>query len=719
MKALLKAGLIALLLAIVLLVAALVIIPLLVNPNDYKPQLQQLVREQSGMELLIDGEIGLSIFPTLGFTLQQVSLANQGQPLARLEQAQMALKLLPLLGGKVEVQALALDGLDLQLVKTPQGEANWVPKPPSGLGTASTATPDTPDQPAAAQTPAGGSGEIRLSVSEIRIRDISLHYLDQQQGKEYRLEQMSLLTGAIEPGQPFPLELNFNLDSRDPELSLKTRLTAEASLDLARQHYRLQQLVLDSQLSGATTGGKSVPLRLAGNIDAQLGEGRIQLDTLSLGLANLTANADLKVTALQPLRYEGSLQLPAFDLKALMSTLGQPALDTQDPAALKAIALSSQLSGSDQSIELSGLQLGLDGSRFNGRIAIPSFANQALRFSLKGDSLNVDRYLPPAPAKGGKGEASAPATPPPAAAASSEWDDSPLLPVETLSALDLVGELQLGRLVASGVTISDASLKLSARNGLLKLEQLKGGAFDGQFSKTASLDLNKSPISLNATVDMEKVDISEVLKLVNPDKPAARGRANISTRLDARGNSQRKLVNSLNGTTRFSIDDGALLGTNLNQLVCRAVASVRKKTLAEQSWPQETPFRSLGGSLNIRNGVAGNNDLIAAMDNLKLSGDGEINLPAKALDYRLGLTIVGNGADQDEACQINEKYANIAWPVRCNGSFVGDKRLCGIDSQRMGAVVAGIAGQEVQQKINKKLEEKLGSGLKGLFDKLQ
>ncbi|WP_426415702.1 AsmA family protein [Aestuariirhabdus sp. LZHN29] len=726
MKALLKVGLITLLLVIALLIAALVIIPLLVNPNDYKPQLHQLVREQSGLELVIDGDIGLSIFPTLGFELEKVALTNRGQPLAQLERARAALKLLPLLSGQVEMQALELAGLDLKLVKNARGEANWEVRTPEREGSAAPATASAPDtQPASNHTADSASKPIRLSIAEIRIQDISVHYLDQQQGSEYRLEQMSLLTGAIEPGKPFPLKLAATLNSHAPRLELQTRLTAEANVDLASQRYELHNLDLQSQLSGDATTDKTVPLSLKGNITADLAGQRVQLDNLVLELASLRATTQLNVTSMSPLTYAGNIDLPAFDLNALLNALGQPAIDTQHPDALKAIALKSGLKGDDNAIALDPISLGLDGSRFNGRIALDDIANQSLRFALKGDRFSVDDYLPPKSEQSSTAE-EAPTTPGsavPAAndqqAASKPWDDSPLLPVDALKTLDVIGELALAELISSGVTLSDASLKLSAQNGLLKLEQLKGRAFDGLFSKSATLDLNKTPIHLSATVEMNGVDVSEVLKVASPGDPAARGRAAISTRITARGNSQLKLVNSLNGTTRFSIEEGALLGTDLNRLVCRAVARVRKKTLTDPAGPEETPFKQLGGSLNIRNGVAANDDLIASMDNLKLAGKGAINLPDKALDYRLGLTIVGNGAEQDEACQINEQYADIVWPVRCKGPFDSSRSLCGIDNERMSAVLTGLATREVQKKLSDKIEEKFGTGLKGLFDKFK
>jgi len=47
-----------------LLLAAVFIVPSLVDWNGYKPRIADAVREATGRDLVIDGDIGLSILPT-------------------------------------------------------------------------------------------------------------------------------------------------------------------------------------------------------------------------------------------------------------------------------------------------------------------------------------------------------------------------------------------------------------------------------------------------------------------------------------------------------------------------------------------------------------------------------------------------------------------------------------------------------------------------------
>ncbi|MGV8719841.1 AsmA family protein, partial [Pseudomonas aeruginosa] len=55
--------------------------------------------------------------------------------------------------------------------------------------------------------------------------------------------------------------------------------------------------------------------------------------------------------------------------------------------------LASAMAGSRNSLNLEDLKLGLDDTAFSGRFGIADFARQSLRAQLKGDKLDLDRYL--------------------------------------------------------------------------------------------------------------------------------------------------------------------------------------------------------------------------------------------------------------------------------------------------------------------------------------
>ncbi|MNG11986.1 hypothetical protein D3C84_955640 [compost metagenome] len=134
----------------------------------------------------------------------------------------------------------------------------------------------------------------------------------------------------------------------------------------------------------------------------------------------------------------------------------------------------------------------------------------------------------------------------------------------------------------------------------------------------------------------------------------------------------------------------------------------------------ETPFEELKGSLTFINGVASNPDLRASIPGLKVKGDGTVDLRVLGLDYRVGVIIEGDKNEMpDPACQVNERYVGIEWPLRCRGPLELGAKACRLDKDGMGKVAGKLAGEKLTEKLEEKLGDKvspeLKDALKGLF----
>ena len=118
---------------------------------------------------------------------------------------------------------------------------------------------------------------------------------------------------------------------------------------------------------------------------------------------------------------------------------------------------------------------------------------------------------------------------------------------------------------------------------------------------------------------------------------------------------------------------------------------------------------------NIRNGIAHNPDLRVAIPGLAVKGKGDINLRVLSLDYYLGVLIQGDTQPMaDPACQVNQRYKNIEWPVRCRGPLELGAKACRIDEDGLGKIATGM----VSEKLNEKLQEKLGDKISPKLDRL-
>src|SRR6202035_4286889 len=111
-----------------LVVIGLVALLLFVDPNRYRGDIERVAKEHSARVLNLHGQLELKIFPWLALSVHDVQLSNpEGfgtQPFMTVQNASIGVKLLPLLGKRLEVSRIALDGVNVNLVSRGE-ENNW------------------------------------------------------------------------------------------------------------------------------------------------------------------------------------------------------------------------------------------------------------------------------------------------------------------------------------------------------------------------------------------------------------------------------------------------------------------------------------------------------------------------------------------------------------------------------------------------------------------
>ncbi|WP_305814090.1 AsmA family protein [Photobacterium leiognathi] len=113
---------------IIVVVLGIVALMTLVNPNQFKPVIAEQVKEQTGRDLVISGDIGWRFFPTLGLNVGETALKNpQGfaQPnLIQFKQAELSVAVLPLLSHKLDIGTVSLDGAHVFVQTLKDGRSN-------------------------------------------------------------------------------------------------------------------------------------------------------------------------------------------------------------------------------------------------------------------------------------------------------------------------------------------------------------------------------------------------------------------------------------------------------------------------------------------------------------------------------------------------------------------------------------------------------------------
>ncbi|PPA02923.1 AsmA family protein [Pseudomonas sp. MWU12-2312b] len=709
------------------------------DPNNYKDEIRQIARDKAHIELTLNGDIGWSLFPWLGLELHDAgvaTLAKPTEPFADLQMLGLSVRVLPLLRREVQMSDVRVEGLNLRLTRDKDGHGNWedigkVPAPTTTGTPAATSGEPAPQTTAQVEKP---SQPVRLDIDSLTVNNARVEYNDEKTGKQFSAESIQLSTGPVHDSTNTPIKLTAFLGTNQPVLRVRTELNGELRFERALQRYKLEDMRLSGEVAGDPLQGKTMTFAAQGQLLLDKAANVAEWTGIKISANQLRALGELKVNDLDKTpQISGGLSIAQFDLAKFVDSIGQT-LPAMAEGSLSKVELVSRLAGTPTSLVLDEINLKVDDSTFSGRIAVEDFAKQSLRAVLKADTFNVDRYLQPKSAEANSATqvrqaevasteadalAGAGSTPLPQAPTKDAWSNERLLPVERLSKLDVDADLTFGQLTPEKLPIQNAALKANGQGGLLTLTNLRGDLYGGNFEATGTLDVRQQVPVLNLQTKINRVPVEKILESQGKNPPV-KGLVTLNSNLTGNGNSQKALIETLNGNAGFVINNGVLLNANLEQQLCKGIATLNRKTLSGEPRGKDTPFQELKGSLTLRNGVASNPDLKVRIPGMTVKGDGDVDLRVLGMDYRVGIIVEGDtSAMPDPACQVGDKFVGIEWPLRCRGPLELGAKACRLDNERMGQVASKLAGDKISEKIDEKLGDKvspeLKDALKGLF----
>lgn len=694
---------------VLILVVAAIVLPLIIDPNDYRDEIATLVKDKTGRDLTLDGELSLSVFPWLGVEVGHAALGNApgfgDAPFAEIDEARVSVKLLPLLRKEIRMSTLELDGLRLNLAKDESGRTNW-----DDLAGAAAAGPPAGTETPESQAPAAGKGPALagLAIGGVKVEDATLTFADAQAGSRLEVKDIELALGEIRPGQPVRFELGFEMDMQgEPEARpIEAEFGLAGLLTVSDDFQRVQVADFKAELEAE---GEGLPedgagLSLQTDLDVDLEKQTLSMPKLLLKLADLEARGSLSgtgITSGQP-AFEGSLAIEEFAPRALLASLGQPVPETADDKVLQKFSADLAFKAGSDHLNAERLEAVLDDSTLTGQASVANFATPRIRFGMELDAIDVDRYLPPPK----EGQSAQVATPAEATAAGAG-----ALPVETLRKLDVDGTIRMGKVKVANLQAADISVKVTGKDGVLNVDPASAALYQGAYQGKVTLDVRGKQPKVAVDERLNGIQAGPLLKDLT-GKDRITGAADLAAKLTFKGIEPDAVKKTLNGTMNFAFRDGAVKGINVAQLIRVAQARIKGQPVPPETGPNQTDFTELTGSAKVTNGVVRNDDLLAKSPLLRVSGKGTASLPAETLDYVLTTKIVGSLEGQGGAGL--DELKGVAIPIRISGTFAEPKYAVQLDE-----VLKERAKQEVEKQIEKKLGDKLpegvGGALKGLL----
>lgn len=584
---------------VALVVVAILALPALVPADRIKDELVAQVKQATGRDLTIGGDVSVSVLPSLAVEVSDVALSSPtgftARDMVRLGALDLKLKLFPMLSGRVEIDSFVLVKPVIMLEVDTKGRANW--------------TFDTPAKPAAspsstASEPSSGGSMSSLgdlSLGQVAIRDGLLIFTDAQAGTSQTFSDINLAV---------------TLDSLDSPLAVKGALVwrnqlTELNFDLADP-----RAVMDGKASAAGLSLSAQPVRL-------------------------TYKGDIQGGAKPGLGGEMDVSIPS--VRNLVAwTTGKPLEMAGD--GMGPFALNGKLAAGPTRVALTGARLSLDAIKADGDFTVDiAGARPSLKGRLAVETLDVNPYLPPDEAKAaGKPSPSTPSSN--AAAAPADWSDEPL-DASGLKAADVDFALSVGTIRVKDIEIGRSALKLTLVNGRMVADLSEMALYQGSGKGRFAVDGSAPGLGIDAQFALNNLQAAPFLTAA-AGFDRIEGTANTQFKIAGRGRTERQLVSSLDGAGSVTFLDGALRGFNL-------AAMVRNVTTAfsDTSGPQKTDFAELSGTWTMDGGMVTNRDLKLMSPLLRVDGAGTVDLPKRALKYRIEpkavASIEGQGGSTD------------------------------------------------------------------------
>lgn len=665
------------------------------DPNDYRGRIAAEVEKATGRSLAINGDIGLSVFPWIGVEIEQVSLGNApgfgDQPFASAGLVEVRARLLPLLRSELEVARVVLRDLDAGLVIDAQGNSNWADL----VG-------DAGDEPSARD---GGAALAGMVIAGVQIDSARVSYSDRQSNTQYVVENLDLKTGEVRAGSRFPLELGFDVTSNAPEMSGRVDITGDVLFDLAGPSADIEEFRFTFKGEGAGLPGGQADLSLTSKLAVDMAAGTASINGMEVNGYGVKVLGTFAAKGLKDkLAVSGTFEVPTLDPLAVMKAMDIEAPEVSDSAVLKRASMKARVEATASSVALRDFVAVLDDSNLAGEVALTDLARKALRFDLQLDGINLDRYLPPSdktakPAPSGKPSSSQK----PAGGAKPATEAEALIDPAMLLGLDVTGKMRVGTLVVAGATLSDISLDVRAQNGVVRLSPLSATLYEGRYAGNIVLDGRGQALAVSLDETLKGVQVAPLLRDLTGAEERLTGNANLTAKLQMRGNDVEAMKRTLGGNVDFSFLNGAVKGVNIAHFVRQAQARISGQPAPPLNEPNQTDFSQLTGTLQIANGVARNDDLDVRSPLLRVGGSGSVNIPAETIDYGVRASVVATLTGQGG--QGLENLKGVTVPIKVSGTFSNPSY--GLDVQALMSGALKQQTQQAQERLKGELQERV------------
>lgn len=666
------------------------------EPNDYKDEIAELVKDKTGRTLTIPGDISLSLFPWIGLELGKVSISNaKGFPqnaFAKIEHLQVRVKLLPLLKKQLEADTMVIEGLRLNLAKNKKGVSNW-----SDLATKKIPAPEKET------TPKDSPSKLLavFALNGISIKNAQLNWHDEQKNQKLSVNKLNLSIGKLRPNTNVPVKLAFHfLDkSTDAQIAFNSDIIFPESF----KKITLHNTTLNSKIKLAALAQTFSPALNSGLMTLELEKQRFTTNNATLSEGDVKVQTKITATHLfSAPRFNTQVILNNVNPKLLAQRFAVTLPAMSDKKALTKLSAEIKAHGTTNNIVLPQLLLTLDDTKINGKASsVLSSGHSAINLNI--DTINIDRYLPkPEPKSSDKNTGT------------NDSAKAMLIPLALLHKFNIDADLKISRLQVKNTHWSDIYLNTHSKNGLIRLSPFNLHGYNADVKSTFTIQAKPNTALLTGKIEAQNLQAGKLLKdFTGKDK--LKGQASLSANIATHGLNVSDLKKHLQGNIKLKLKDGTLKGFDLEHQQKVLQAKIKQQAAPDVPKNAETKIASLSASATIYNGILSNKDLRAATPLSRIIGQGKVDLVKESLNYKTSIKFT-NSTKINSATSFKEMNS-IPLDVHINGKF--DDLQFKVDFQKALNLLLQKELKKQEKKYKEKLQREIKQKEQALKEKVQ
>ena len=603
-------GLIASLLLIIILLAT---IRIPIDLTGQKGMVESAASLALGRTVKIDDKILITTSVRPIFSLEGLRISNpkgfEKGDFLKMKTAEIQVRLLPLLLGKLQISKFSVKGLAVILVENKTGAVNWASQTPEK----SKSEPPPPPKPSAEESRLELTSDS-LVLAKLVLEDISVDHRSPGQAEplQFKIDEC---TGDMLPGKPFVL-------------LMKGKLVGEPYVTTI-EIGSLQELVEDnrSRMEIKTEIAKT-QFDFAGSLDLARALRSMQLNATVTGerLDSLNGLLDLDLPPLKS--YKAGAQLAMrrdrIELTDLVLQVGKSKLTgkmTADRSGAKpdvAIDLNSPL------IQLNDFELG-DWSPEKDDAGQPE------------GSQNRDKKTETAKSDNDN--------------SSTDQAVEELLSPKVLARFNARMNVKAEKVMSGADALGSGVLTVTLKDGQFSLDPVKLNIPGGSFSMAAALKPDPRAPEASLRMLMKNFDFGVLVRRANP-KADMGGTVNLDVDLKSSANSFEKLMANSNGYFDFS---GRLENLEAGIIDLWAVNIIAAVATGKDKKPSE--INCAIGRWTMKDGLLTPNIFMIDTTKIRICGKGQVDFKKETIDLKMAPT------------PKKPEFFSLATPMEVRGKF--------------------------------------------------